>query len=146
MKLTSLFIALFTVVAFSASAQPGKKAPTRTGNTQDQAVEQWSRNQTDRMAADLELTDEQRRTLYDQNSAHYLNQKSVHDGDLTDNERTKANEKLMNDYDNNVRKILNDAQYERYNRSRDKYAPDFRQDQRASPTREGTQSRQRHEE
>lgn len=127
MKFTSLLIALFATISFTTSAQ--------TDNTDD--INRFSRDQSDRMADDLGLSDDQRQKLHKQNSAYYMHQQSVHDKDLAGEERGVEMDRYQKDHDKKMREILDNDQYERYNKSRDRYTPEYNRTRRATPTQEG---------
>lgn len=127
MKFTSLFIALFSMISLTASAQ--------TDNTDH--INRFSSEQSDRMADDLGLSDEQRQKLHKQNSAYYLHQQSVHDKDLAGEERRVEMDRYQKNHDKKMREILNNDQYDRYNKSRDRYTPEYSRSRRATPTQEG---------
>lgn len=115
------------MISLTASAQ--------TDNTDD--INRFSSEQSDRMADDLGLSDEQRQKLHKQNSAYYLHQQSVHDKDLAGEERRVEMDRYQKNHDKKMREILNNDQYDRYNKSRDRYTPEYSRSRRATPTQEG---------
>lgn len=139
MKFRLYLTTLSTLLTFSVSAQ------TDYNNSQvrndEEAIMTFSREQTDRMADDLGLSDQQRQKLNKQNSAHYLNQQSVHSNNLTKAEQIKTYEVQKRAYDRNLRDILDNDQYEQYTKNRERYMPRYEQKRPATTTREGTDPR-----
>lgn len=119
-------------------------ASGQTDHTLDRTARDYVRNHTDRMAEDLQLDDKQRERLYKQNSAHYLHKTTVHNADNDTEDVRQTREGFQLDYDNNLRGILNEEQFGRYEESRDNYRMEYPRKQRATPTREGIRNEPRH--
>lgn len=119
-------------------------ASGQTDQTLDRTARDYIRNHTDRMAEDLELDDAQRERLFQQNSAHYLHETTVHDAENTSGEMPSAIQEALRKYDGDLQKILNREQYNRYEERKENYRLEYPRDRRASPTRAGSPSTPRH--
>lgn len=119
-------------------------ASGQTDQTLDRTARDYIRNHTDRMADDLELDDAQRERLFQQNSAHYLHESTVHDAENTSAETRPSRQEALRKYEGDLQKILNREQYNRYEERKENYRLEYPRDRRASPTRPGSKSTPRH--
>lgn len=106
-------LCILTLVSGPAMAQ--------SGTIDNTGANDRAKVTTNRMAADLNLNDTQREQLLEQNTAHHLNQQSVHQHGHSDEERIKLSQKYERTYENNLKQILDNDQYERYRQQKANY-------------------------
>ncbi len=139
----NLIVTGMLVLGMGTASYAQGTVPNQRTTPQNEQNDQYIRSYSDGMAKDLGLDDKQREKLYEQNSAHYLNQQSVHSQDITGADRSKAQQSAQKKYETQLRGILNEDQYKRFDDNRDKYKFEYPQEHRRTPTQEGEPMRPR---
>ncbi len=116
---TLLITATLAIFSFAAMAQnQGTQQQNQPGTQQTDQV----RTQTDRMVRDFNLDDNQRKRLSELNTKHHSDQTKMRQS-TTDRQKMQQNQKSADEeYDRQLKSILNDDQYKRYEKNRDQYS------------------------
>ncbi len=111
MKVTLASLAFLFITVLSANAQETKTMD------QDNTVQ----NNTDRMARDLNLNDSQKARLHMSNTTYYNNTRQMNDANQNAADNERMSRQYQDTYDRDMRDILDDDQYTRFESSRDQY-------------------------
>ena len=116
MKTLVTIIALSAATVFSAQAQDTQKANKKAVQTEQtqpqQTAADMAKTQTERMTRDFKLTADQSKKLMERNKTYYTEVADMSKKDVADKEAMMS--KTTENYNNDLKNILDKGQYERY--------------------------------
>ncbi len=127
MKTLIAAVLFSSATILSATAQTDRnQTPTQTpGQTQthpqnpNRATDNNVQSHTDRMAKDLNLNEDQKRRLHEHNNTRHQNSQQLNQ--MTGEDRTRMQKSQSDQYDKNLREILDENQYKQYESRRTDY-------------------------
>ncbi len=112
-------LAIFSVGAIAQTPQ-GTQQQQRQGTQQSDRQDQV-RIKTERMVKDFDLNDNQKKRLNELNTKHHRDQVKMYRENSDRQKMQQDGKKFSEDYDRQIKSILTDEQYKKYERNKDNY-------------------------
>jgi Spy/CpxP family protein refolding chaperone len=122
--IATFVLSIATVFAVNAQTTKDEKKDmsAETMETQpERTVEDRAQMRTGMMAKDLDLNDEQRQNLMEQNERYYSDYDRMNSRDMEAADRKDMRTRSMNDYDENMKEIMDEKQYKDYSSMKNEY-------------------------
>lgn len=142
MKATIILTSILSIFALNAVGQvtPNQTAPPKNPNMYQNSAIQVPDNRvriySDRMTNDLKLNENQAKQLHDFNTNSYNNHQILIQNHVSGAERSRIEESNQVLYDNQIRKVLSEDQYNFYNSRRADYRMEWNAGEVDLPTQD----------